>query len=128
MRKLILLLLVSVLGFTAVGAQTVIPDLLGWKRLVCNIAPRKKMPKGRSAVYIPQVYYSDEYISVQSDAANYSEVSVIIINSQGETVKNDILEVVAGSDNLYYIDDLDCGTYELTMEFADFTLSGEIEI
>ena len=86
------------------------------------------MPKGRSAVYIPQVYYSDEYISVQSDAANYSEVSVIIINSQGETVKNDILEVVAGSDNLYYIDDLDCGTYELTMEFADFTLSGEIEI
>lgn len=128
MRKLILALLVSVIGFTAVEAQTVIPGLWGWKRLVCNIVPRKSMPKGRSTVFIPQVYYSDEYISVQSEAANYGEVSITITNSHDGMMKNDAIQVTAGGDNLYYIGDLDSGTYEVTVEFADFTLSGEIEI
>ena len=79
-------------------------------------------------MFIPQVYYSDEYISVQSEAANYGEVSITITNSHDGMMKNDAIQVTAGGDNLYYIGDLDSGTYEVTVEFADFTLSGEIEI
>ena len=52
-------------------------------------------------------------------------MQIIVANSQGETVKNDIMQVTAGGENLYYIGDLDSGSYEVAVEFDNFTLVGE---
>lgn len=94
--------------------------------MLCKIVDKDYRSKGRSVMYVPQLYKSEEYLSVQSDVANYGNVQITVANSQGETVKNDIMQVTAGGENLYYIGDLDSGEYEVTVEFDDFTLVGEI--
>lgn len=125
MKKFVLALLVSVIGFISLGAQTVVPNYFHWTRIVCDIIDKTTRPSGRSVVYVPQLYYSSDYLSVQPGVANYDNVQIIVANSQGETVKNDIMQVTAGGENLYYIGDLDSGSYEVAVEFDNFTLVGE---
>ena len=127
MKKLVLFILTVFMGLASTSAQPVFPDFTNWKRLVCNIVPKGTTAKGRSALYVPELYYSDQYITVQSDAANYGCAYITLVNSQGETVKEGTVEVVAGGDNLYYIGDLDGGTYEVTVEFDGFILTGELD-
>lgn len=122
-----MVLFTCVFGFAVVDSQTVFPDLSLWKRINCDMVPQKTRSKGRSALYVPELYYSDQYITVRSDAANYGCAYITLANSQGETVKEGTVEVVAGGDNLYYIGDLDGGTYEVTVEFDGFILTGELD-
>lgn len=126
MKKLVLLFLLSFTGMASVNAQTALNPNLNWVQVLCKIVDKDYRSKGRSVMYVPQLYKSEEYLSVQSDVANYDNVQIIVVNSQGEMVKSDIMQVTAGGENLYYIGDLDSGAYEVTVEFDDFTLVGEI--
>ncbi len=125
MKKLVLLFLLSFTGMASVNAQTALNPNLNWVQVLCKIVDKDYRSKGRSAMYVPQLYKSEEYLSVQSDVANYGNVQITVANSQGETVKNDIIQVTAGGENLYYIGDLDSGSYEVAVEFDNFTLVGE---
>jgi hypothetical protein len=126
MKKLVLLFLLSFTGMASVNAQATLNPNFNWVQVLCKIVDKDYRSKGRSVMYVPQLYKSEEYLSVQSDVANYGNVQITVANSQGETVKNDIMQVTAGGENLYYIGDLDSGEYEVTVEFDDFTLVGEI--
>lgn len=125
MKKLVLLFLLSFTGMASVNAQTALNPNLNWVQVLCKIVDKDYRSKGRSAMYVPQLYKSEEYLSVQSDVANYDNVQITVANSHGETVKNDIMQVTAGGENLYYIGDLDSGSYEVAVEFDNFTLVGE---
>lgn len=125
MKKLVLLFLLSFTGMASVNAQTALNPNLNWVQVLCKIVDKDYRSKGRSVMYVPQLYKSEEYLSVQSGVANYDNVQIIVANSQGETVKNDIMQVTAGGENLYYIGDLDSGSYEVAVEFDNFTLVGE---
>ena len=77
-------------------------------------------------MYVPELYQSEQYISVQSEYADYVNVGITITNQEGETVKVDAMQVTAGGENLYYIGDLESGTYGITVELSDFILLGEL--
>ncbi len=128
MKRFVLLLYVFVLGLFTVNAETVLPTYFNWRQIVCEIVP-KRGSKGntRSVFYTPQLYQSAQYISVQSECANYDNVYIIIVDSQGVVVKEDIMQVVAGGDNLYNIGDLAEGIYKITLEYPQFSLQGLIE-
>lgn len=127
MKKFVLMLFVSAFGLTAVNAATFLPDCFTWKRIICNITERHYKPKSRSAVYIPELYQSEQYISVQSEYVDDANVCITITNQAGEIVKVDVVQVTAGGENLYYIGDLESGTYEVTVEFDGFILTGELD-
>lgn len=92
------------------------------------MVPTGTKTKGRSAVYIPELYQSEQYISVQSEYADYANVHIAITNQEGETVKEDVMPVAAGGENLYYIGYLESGMYEITVEFDKFSLMGIMDI
>ena len=79
-------------------------------------------------MYVPELYQSEQYISVQSEYADYANVYIAITNQGGETVKEDVIQVVAGGENLYYIGDLESGMYEITVELGDMLLCGNLSI
>lgn len=85
------------------------------------------MDKERSSVNIPLIYKSEQYLSVQSGYANYDNVYIVISDSQGIIVKEDIMQIIAGGDNMYYIGDLDEGIYELMIESDSFFMLGLFE-
>lgn len=126
MKKFVLMLFVSAFGLTAVNATTFLPDCFNWKQIICEMVPTGTKTKGRSAVYVPELYQSEQYISVQSEYADYVNVGITITNQEGETVKVDAMQVTAGGENLYYIGDLESGTYGITVELSDFILLGEL--
>ena len=128
MKKFVLMLFVSAFGLTAVNAATFLPDGFDWKSVICNIVDKAYMAKGRSAVYVPKLYKSEQYISVQSEYADYVNVGITIINQEGETVKEDVMQVAAGGENLYYVGGLESGTYELLLDFDGFTVQGLLDI
>ena len=125
MKRFVLMLFVSVFGLTAVNAATFLPDCFNWKQIICNISDKHYRPRGRSAVYVPELYQSAQYISVQSEYADYANVYITITDQEGETVKEDIMQVTVGGENLYYIGDLESGMYEMTVEFGNLLLYGE---
>lgn len=124
MKRIILMLFVSVFGLTAVNAATFLPDCFDWKQIVCDMVPKGTKTKGRSAVYVPELYQSELYISVQSEYADYANVYITITDKHGETLKEDIIQVTAGGENLYYIGDLESGIYEVEVEFDDCIMVG----
>lgn len=76
-------------------------------------------------MYVPELYQSAQYISVQSEYTDYANVYITITDQEGETVKEDVMQVTAGGENLYYIGDLESGMYEMTVEFGNLLLYGE---
>lgn len=127
MRRLLFLLSMFVVGLPAFCVYN-LPVMFNWQKLVCHVVKEVKKHKGRSAVYIPELYQSEEYLSVQSEYVDYGNVRIIVTDAQGSVVKDDVIKVEAGGENLYYIGDLDGGTYEVAVEFDDFILSGTVEI
>ena len=105
-----------------------LPVMFNWQKLICQVVKENKRIKSRSAVYIPELYQSEEYLSVQSEYVDYGNVRITVTDAQGSVVKDDVIKVEAGGENLYYIGDLDGGTYEVAVEFDDFILSGTVEI
>ena len=138
MKQIIIVLFIFLFGMFPIGAETVtivpfvnIGTLLpgfDWVKIVCEISPKKQKPKGRSTIYVPELYQSEEYLSVQSEYVDYGNVRITVTDAQGSVVKDDVIQVEAGGENLYYIGDLDGGTYEVAVEFDDFILSGTVEI
>lgn len=128
MKKFVLMLFVSVFGLTAVSAATFLPDCFNWKQIICDITDKNHKPKGRSAVYVPELYQSEEYLSVQSEYANYANAYIAITNQEDETLKENFIQMVAGGENLYYIGDLESGMYEVTVEFEDLKMFAKIWI
>lgn len=128
MKRIMFILLVSIMGLTAADAHSALPSYFDWKQIVCDIVRKGTMSKGRSAVYVPELYQSEQYISVQSEYADYANVYIAITNQGGETVKEDVIQVVAGGENLYYIGDLESGMYEITVELGDMLLCGNLSI
>lgn len=133
MKQFLFMLLIPVFGVSAINAEhvadlpivnveTILPDF-NWTKIVCRIDVKKQMPKGRSAIYLPELYQSEDYLSVQSEYVNYENVRITITDEQGFIVKNDVIQVVAGGENLYYIGDLESGCFEITIEFDDFILT-----
>lgn len=116
--------LIFIIGLTSVNAQSALPPYFIWKQIVCDMVRKGTMTKGRSAVCVPELYQSEQYISVQSEHADYANVGITITNQNGETVKVDAVQVTVGGENLYYIGDLDRGTYEVKVEFDDFIMVG----
>lgn len=110
------------------NAATFLPDCFDWKQIICNITDKHYRPRGRSAVYVPELYQSEQYISVQSEYADYANVYITLTDKQGVTVKEDVMQVVAGGENLYYIGDLESGMYEITVELDDFVMYSSIDI
>lgn len=103
-----------------------LPAMLNWQKLEYNVVKEVKKIKTRSIVYVPEVYQSEDYLSVQSEYVNYENVRITITDEQGFIVKNDVIQVVAGGENLYYIGDLESGCFEITIEFDDFILCGNL--
>ncbi len=79
-------------------------------------------------MYVPELYQSEEYLSVQSEYANYANAYIAITNQEGETLKENFIQMVAGGENLYYIGDLESGMYEVTVEFEDLKMFAKIWI
>lgn len=127
MRRLLFLLSMFVVGLPAFCFYN-LPVMFNWQKLICQVVKENKRIKSRSAVYIPELYQSEEYLSVQSEYVDYGNVRITVTDAQGSVVKDDVIKVEAGGENLYYIGDLDGGTYEVAVEFDDFILSGTVEI
>lgn len=126
MKKLLLVSLLFFVGLTSVNAELASTTNSDWKHIECEVIDGDCFHKGRTEIYVPQLYQSEEYLSVQTDADDYGNAQITVTDSQGETVKNDAVQVTAGGDNLYYIGDLDSGTYQVEVEFDDFVMIGEI--
>ena len=127
MKRNLFLLLMFIVGLPAFSVYN-LPVLWTWNKLECRIVKTHYKSQSRSAVYIPELYQSEEYLSVQSEYVDYGNVRITVTDAQGSVVKDDVIKVEAGGENLYYIGDLDGGTYEVAVEFDDFILSGTVEI
>lgn len=127
MKRNLFLLLMFIVGLPAFSVYN-LPVLWTWNKLECRIVKTHYKSQSRSAVYIPELYQSEEYLSVQSEYMDYGNVRITVTDAQGSVVKDDVIKVEAGGENLYHIGDLDGGTYEVAVEFDDFILSGTVEI
>lgn len=101
---------------------------IDWRLVICSVVKTSKTHRGRSTIYLPELYQSEDYLSVQSEYVNYENVRITITDEQGFIVKNDVIQVVAGGENLYYIGDLEDGSYEITVDFKDFILSANLDV
>lgn len=127
MKKFVLIFIVLASVFNVVNAEKVLSTCFNWKQVVCEMEPKGERHKGRSVVCTSQLYQSDDYLSIQSGNANFDNVFIKVNNSQGEIVKEDIMQVVAGAENLFYIGDLEAGNYCVNIVFDEFTLIGNFE-
>lgn len=127
MKRFILTLFTCVIVIFVINANTVFNTRL-FKMIVCEIYDKTDCDKGRSATYIPQLYQSDEYISVQSEFNDYDNVHIIITNAQSVIVKDEFINVITGDENLYYIGDLNSGDYNIMLETDDLILVGNFII
>lgn len=127
MKRFILTLFTCVIGIFVINANTVFNTRL-FKMIICEIYDKTDCDKGRSATYFPQLYQSDEYISVQSEFKDYENVHIMITNAQGDVVKDEYIHVVAKDENLYYIGDLGCGEYVISFETIEFVMIGNFDV
>ena len=85
----------------------------------CDIEEGKK---GRMLVDYPQLYQSLDYLYVQTEVVY--DICIIIRNSQGAVVKEDILFIEPEKENLYYIGDFDSGEYNIEIDFQHILIKG----
>lgn len=128
MKRIMSVFFVFIVGLISINAQISLPSNITWEKIICNIYPNIIKNKGRSIVYFPQLYYSDEYISVQSEFNDYDNVHIIITNAQSVVVKDEFINVMAGDENLYYIGDLGCGEYVISFETIEFVMIGNFDV
>lgn len=128
MTRIVSVFFAFIVGCISINAQISLPSNITWEKIICNIYPNIIKNKGRSIVYFPQLYYSDEYISIQSEFENYENVHVMITNAQSVVVKDEFINVMTGDENLYYIGDLNSGDYNIMLETDDLILVGNFII
>lgn len=126
MKKALLMFLILLTNIVSTNAQEVPASCFDWEEIVCNIMSRNVRGKTRSAIYIPQLYQSEEYIRVRSEYVDYDKAHIIITNMQGVVVKDEYIQIVAKGENLCYIGDLDSGSYTIRLETDDFVLVGDL--
>ena len=127
MKRNLCLLLMFIVGLPAFSVYN-LPVLWTWNKLECRIVKTHYKSQSRSAVYIPELYQSEEYLSVQSEYVDYGNVRITVTDAQGSVVKDDVIKVEAGGENLYYIGDLVAGSYNMTIDFCDFVLCVVFEV
>ena len=127
MKRLVLSLFVSLVGLSAVNADTVF-DVAGWEQVECHMDPKTEQPKGRSIVYVPNLYQSELYLCLQYVSFDDTSAHISILNSQGQVVKDDMMQVVENGNSLFYIGDLSDGIYTVKIDTADFLIVGAIEV
>lgn len=113
-------------NIVSTNAQEVPASCFDWEEIVCNVVLRNGKDKTRSAIYVPQLYQSEEYIRVRSEYVDYDKAHIIITNMQGVVVKDEYIQIVAKGENLCYIGDLDSGSYTIRLETDDFVLVGDL--
>ena len=138
MKRIVILLFFPISGMSAISAETVISlrpvnvetffHDFDWIKISCEISPKKTRPKGRSVISAPELYHSMTYLCMRSRFVNCDDVRITIIDMHGAVVKSDVIQIVSGDENLYYIGDIESGTYEVIVEFDDFLMFGEFEI
>lgn len=120
-KKLILLLLMSLVGFVNMSAEV--------REINYSISIDYNDGKGpsRSVRKKPlHIYQSDENI-ILSPAWEQC-VHVTISDNNGNEVKSETVILVTEQDTLLYIGDLAAGLYELTIETDSYTLHGDFEV
>ena len=127
MKRLVVSLCVSRVGLSAVNADTVF-DVAGWEQVECHMDPKTEQPKGRSIVYVPNLYQSELYLCLQYVSFDDTSAHISILNSQGQVVKDDMMQVVENGNSLFYIGDLDKGTYTIEIETNEYYMVGEFEV
>ncbi len=125
MKKALLMFLILLTNIVSTNAQEEPASCFDWEEIVCNEFDMKKK-KNRSAIYVPQLYQSEEYIRVRSEYVDYDKAHIIITNMQGVVVKDEYIQIVAKGENLCYIGDLDSGSYTIRLETDDFVLVGDL--
>lgn len=123
MKKALLMFLILLTNIVSTNAQEVPASCFDWEEIVCNEFDKRK---NRSAIYVPQLYQSEEYIRVRSEYVDYDKAHIIITNMQGVVVKDEYIQIVAKGENLCYIGDLDSGSYTIRLETDDFVLVGDL--
>lgn len=119
--------LILLTNIVSTNAQEVPASCFDWEEIVCNEFDKNgKKDKTRSAIYVPQLYQSEEYIRVRSEYVDYDKAHIIITNMQGVVVKDEYIQIVAKGENLCYIGDLDSGSYTIRLETDDFVLVGDL--
>ena len=99
-KKLTLILFMSLVGFVNMGAET------------------------REIIY--SIDYIDENIILSPEWEQC--VYVTISDNNGNEVKSETVILVTEQDTLLYIGDLAAGLYELTIETDSYTLHGDFEV
>lgn len=127
MKRYLFLLLALAVCLPSIKAYN-LPSLFNWNELYCQVLKQHKKGKPRSAFYVPQIFISEEFLSVQSECVNYDNVHVVITDSQSVIIKDVFILVEADAENLCYIGNLDKGKYEVTVEFEDFMMYSTFEI
>lgn len=94
--------LILLTNIVSTNAQEEPASCFDWEEIVCNEFDMKKK-KNRSAIYVPQLYQSEEYIRVRSEFVDYDKAHIIITNMQGVVVKDEYIQIVAKGENLCYI-------------------------
>ncbi|MBO4964210.1 MAG: DUF3244 domain-containing protein [Prevotella sp.] len=118
-KKLTLILFMSLVGFVNMGAET--------REIIYSIDYNDGSGKPRSVRKKPLcVYQSDENIILSPEWEQY--VHVTISDKNGDEVKNESAILIPGQDTLLYIGDLAAGMYELTIETGGYTLHGSFEV
>lgn len=128
MTRIVSVFFAFIVGLISINAQISLPSNITWEKITCYKYNKENKNKERSAIYAPQLYQSDEYISVQSESENYENVHVMITNAQSVIVKDEFINVITGDENLYYIGDLDSGDYNIMLETDDLILVGNFII
>ncbi len=126
MKKALLMFSILLTNIVSTNAQEVPASCFDWEEIVCNVVLRNGKDKTRSAIYVPQLYQSEEYIRVRSEYVDYDKAHIIITNMQGVVVKDEYIQIVAKGENLCYIGDLDSGSYTIRLETDDFVLVGDL--
>ena len=126
MKKALLMFSILLTNIVSTNAQEVPASCFDWEEIVCNVVLRNGKDKTRSAIYVPQLYQSEEYIRVRSEYVDYDKAHIIITNMQGVVVKDEYTQIVAKGENLCYIGDLDSGSYTIRLETDDFVLVGDL--
>lgn len=126
MKKALLMFLILLTNIVSTNAQEEPASCFDWEEIVCNEFDNNNKTKSRSAIYVPQLYQSEEYIRVRSEYVDYDKAHIIITNMQGVVVKDEYIQIEAKGENLCYIGDLDSGSYTIRLETDDFVLVGDL--
>lgn len=128
MKQILLMLFVSVIGFSAIRAKG--GDVLpfgGWIEIKCEIMKENVGAKSRSLFMPPRLFQSNANIVILSSGIDCN-ARVVISDMCGTVVKDGVIQVIAGQVCPYYIGDLLSGEYEVTFETDELVMTGDFDI